>query len=106
MKQLWSIYRVLLRTKLLAQLQYRTALVLWLLDMILQPVIYLVVWSTEARAHGGTVDGYTPGTFAAYFIVLLLVNHLTDNWVYYEFQERVRSGLLSPMLLRPLHPIH
>ena len=106
MRRLWRIYRVLLKTRLLVHMQYRAVLALWLLDMILDPVIFLVVWSTEARANGGTLDGYTPGQFAAYFIVLLLVNHLTDNWVYYRFQERVREGQLSPVLLRPLHPIH
>ena len=106
MKRLWRVYRVLLRTKLLMQLQYRTAMALWMLYMVLNPLIYLVVWSTVARSNGGSLDGYTPGAFAAYFTVLLLVNHLTDNEVYYQFQERVREGLLSPMLLRPLHPIH
>lgn len=106
MKRLWRIYRVLLRTKLLLQLQYRAALVLWMLDMVLNPLIYLVVWSTVATSNGGSLDGYTPGAFAAYFIVLLLVNHLTDNWVYYEFQSRIREGQLSSLLLRPLHPIH
>ncbi len=106
MKRLWRVYRVLLRISLLRQLQYRAALALWMLDMVLNPMIYLVVWSTVATANGGSLDGYTPGAFAAYFIVLLLVNHLTDNWVYYEFQERVRQGLLSPLLLRPLHPLH
>ncbi len=106
MKRLWHIYRVLLRTSLLRQLQYRAALALWTLDMVLNPIISLVVWSTVATANGGSLDSYTPGAFAAYFIVLLLVNHLTDNWVYYEFQARVREGLLSSMLLRPLHPIH
>lgn len=106
MKRLWRIYRVLLRTKFLLQLQYRAALVLWMLDMVLNPLIYLVVWSTVASSNGGSLDGYSPGAFAAYFIVLLLVNHLTDNWAYYQFQERVREGLLSPLLLRPLHPIH
>lgn len=106
MTRLARIYRVLLRTRLLVHLQYRAALALWLLDMILDPLIYLVVWSSEARANGGVLDGYTPGNFAAYFIVLLLVNHLTDNWVYYSFQERIREGKLSAVLLRPLHPIH
>ena len=106
MKRLWRVYLVLLRISLLPQLQYRTALALWMLDMVLNPIIYLVVWSTVATSNGGSLDGYTPGAFAAYFIILLLVNHLTDNWVYYEFQERVRQGLLSPMLLRPLHPLH
>lgn len=106
MKRLWRIYGVLLRIKLLMQLQYRAALVLWMLDMVLNPLIYLIVWATVARSNGGSLDGYTPGAFAAYFIVLLLVNHLTDNWSYYQFQERIREGLLSPLLLRPLHPIH
>ena len=106
MTRLWRIYRVLLRTKMMIQLQYRATMVLWMLDMILNPLISLVVWSTVATSNGGSLDGYTPGAFAAYFIVLLLVNHLTDNEIYYNFQERVREGHLSPRLLLPLHPIH
>src|SRR5260221_7410985 len=101
-----GVYRAQLKTSFLMYLQYRASSVLWLLGMILEPVIYLVVWSTIARANGGAVDGYRAGDFAAYFLVLLLVNHLTDNWVYYEFEGRVRQGLLSPLLLRPIHPIH
>ncbi len=101
-----GVYRAHLKTSFLMYLQYRASSVLWLLDMVLGPVIYLVVWSTIARANGGVVDGYRAGDFAAYFLVLLLVNHLTDNWVYYEFEGRVRQGLLSPLLLRPIHPIH
>ena len=106
MKRLWRIYRASLRIKLLMQLQYRATMALWMLDMILNPLISLVVWSTVATSNGGSLDGYTPGAFAAYFITLLLVNHLTDNEVYYQFQARVREGLLSPRLLLPLHPIH
>src|SRR5260370_1444168 len=106
MKTLLAVYRAQIKTSFLMYLQYRAWSVLWLLDMVLEPVIYLVVWSTIARTNGGAVDGYRTGDFAAYFLVLLLVNHLTDNWVYYEFQERVRQGLLSPLLLRPIHPIH
>jgi len=106
MKTLLAVYRAQFKTSFLMYLQYRTSSVLWLLGMVLEPVIYLVVWSTIARANGGAVDGYGVGDFAAYFLVLSLVNHLTDNWVYYEFQERVRQGLLSALLLRPLHPIH
>ena len=106
MKTVLAIYRAQCKVAFLQQWQYRTSAVLWLVGMILEPVIYLVIWSTVAKSSGGEVDGYTIGNFAAYFIVLLLVNHLTDNWVYYEFQERVRQGLLSPLLLRPVHPIH
>jgi ABC-2 type transport system permease protein len=106
MRRLLAIYRAQFKVAILQQWQYRTSAILWQLGMILEPVIYLVIWSTIARLSGGEVDGYTEGNFAAYFLVLLLVNHLTDNWVYYEFQERVQQGLLSPLLLRPVHPIH
>jgi len=106
MRALLAVYRAQLKTSFLMYLQYRASSVLWLLGMILEPVIYLVVWSTIARANGWAVDGYGVGDFASYFLVLLLVNHLTDNWVYYEFEERVRQGLLSPLLLRPIHPIN
>ena len=34
-------------------------------DAVAEPVIYLVVWSTIARQQGGSIDGYTAGTFAA-----------------------------------------
>ena len=106
LKSLLAVYRAQFKTSFLIYLQYRTSSMLWLLGMVLEPVIYLVIWSTIASANGGAVDGYRVGDFAAYFLVLSLVNHLTDNWVYYEFQERVRQGLLSPLLLRPVHPIH
>ena len=44
--------------------------------------------------------------FAAYFIVLMLVDHVTYTWIMYEYEYRVREGMLSPALLRPVHPIH
>ena len=95
-----------IRAALLIQLQYRAAFAIWLLEMIIEPVVYLVVWSTVARARGGEVGGFSPEDFAAYFIVFMLVNHFTYSWTFYVFEERVRTGKLSFRLLRPLHPIH
>lgn len=106
MSRLAHVYRAQFKTTLAVQLQYRVSLVLWLVGMVMEPVVFLVVWSAVAQSQGGAVGGYTAGDFAAYFIVLMLVNHASDNWVYYEFEGRVRQGTLSPMLLRPLHPIH
>jgi ABC-2 type transport system permease protein len=88
------------------QLQYRVALVIWLIGMVLEPVIYLVIWSTVAQAGGGQVGGYSGADFAAYFIVMMLVNHFTFSWVMHDFEFRIRRGEFSPRLLRPLHPIH
>lgn len=106
MTALWGIYAAHLRTSLAEQFQYRGAVLIWLLGLVLQPVIYLTVWSTVAESSGGTVDGYTAQTFAAYFIVAMLVNHLTHTSVMWEFEGRVRHGAFSGLLLRPIHPVH
>jgi ABC-2 type transport system permease protein len=106
MRGLIEYYGAQLRTTIALQLQYRVSLVIWLLGSVLQPVIYLVVWTTVAEGGGGAVGGFTAGDFAAYFIALMVVDHLTFSWIFYEFEYRVRQGHLSPLLLRPVHPIH
>lgn len=106
MHALIEYYRTQFKTTIALQLQYRVSLVIWLIGTVLQPLIYLVVWSTVARSGGGEVGGFTAEDFAAYFIVLMLVDHLTFSWIFYEFEYRVRQGNLSPLLLRPIHPIH
>jgi ABC-2 type transport system permease protein len=88
------------------ELQYRVAMLIWLIGLIIEPVVYLVVWSTVARSGGGEVGGFAPADFAAYFIASMIVNHLTFTWHMWEYDYRMREGLLSPMLLRPFHPIH
>ena len=101
-----GLYVQQFRTSLASMLQYRASLVIWLIGHMVEPLIYLVVWSTVSRAHGGGVGGYETADFAAYFIVLMLVNHATYTWIMYEYEYRVRHGSLSFALLRPVHPIH
>jgi ABC-2 type transport system permease protein len=101
-----GLYAAQFRTSLATMFQYRASLVIWLISQVLDPLIYLIVWSTVAVASGGEVAGYTTGDFAAYFIVLLVVNHLTYTWIMWEYEYRVREGTLSAALLRPVHPIH
>jgi ABC-2 type transport system permease protein len=106
MGHLLAIYRANFRVTIATQLQYRASLLIWLLGTILEPTIYLVVWRTIARSGGGSVGGYSAGDFAAYFLVLMLVNHLTFSWIMWEYEYRIRQGQFSPLLLRPVHPIH
>ena len=106
MRGLGGIYIQQFKTTLASFIQYRAALVIWLIGHVLEPLIYLVVWSTVSRSSGGSVGGFTAADFAAYFIVLMLVNHLTYTWIMYEYEYRVRQGTLSADLLRPVHPIH
>ena len=106
MRALLDLYQAQFRTQIATQLQYRAALVIWLIGMVLEPVIYLVVWTTVARSGGSRVGGFAAADFAAYFIATMLINHLTFTWIFWEFEWRIRQGMLSPILLRPIHPIH
>ena len=90
----------------LSQIQYRVSNYFYMIGMVAEPVIYLVVWSTVARQQGGEVGGFTPGEFAAYYIVWTLVRNMNIALTPWAWEERVRSGELSGMLLRPVHPIH
>jgi ABC-2 type transport system permease protein len=105
-RRLAAAYGAYFRQAFAIQMQYRASLVIWLLGTVLRPVIYLVVWSAVARSTGGSTGGYTPQDFAAYYIILMVVDQLTFTWVMWEYDYRIRMGELSAMLLRPIHPVH
>jgi ABC-2 type transport system permease protein len=94
------------RTEIQSQFQYRVANYLWMLGMIAEPIIYLVVWTTIADEQGGQVGGVSTGQFAAYYIVWTLVRNMNIVFTPYGWEWRIREGLLSAALLRPLHPLH
>ena len=93
-----------LRVSMLVQTQYRANMAIWSMASILQIVVYLSVWRAVAEA-GGTTGGFTPSQFAGYFLMLLLVREFTYSWMPYMLADDVRSGKLSGLLMRPLHPI-
>jgi len=106
MKAMMDIYATQTKTAIAVEFQYRVSQLLWLVGMIAEPVIYLVVWTTVARAQGGSVGGYTAGEFAAYYIAWTLVRHMNIALTPYAFEQRIREGQLSAELLRPMHPFH
>lgn len=106
MRRLLKIWRAQSRNVLAIQLHYRIALVIWMIGLVLSPLVYLVVWTTVAHAKGGDVGTYSAHDFAAYFIVLMIVDHITFTWVIFNADFRIRQGALSPLLLRPVHPIN
>jgi ABC-2 type transport system permease protein len=106
MKALVELYTQQFKTTLAMMLQYRAALLIWMIGQVLEPLVYLIVWSVVSKSSGGSIGSYTTSDFAAYFIVLMLVNQFTYTWIMYEFEYRVREGILSFALLKPVHPIH
>lgn len=99
-------YIAKIKNSLLIRLQYPANLLIWALAGIMQPLILLMVWKTVSESTGGAVGGLSLGDFSAYFIVVLLVENLTFTWIFWEFEYRIRGGSFSPLLLRPIHPIH
>jgi viologen exporter family transport system permease protein len=101
-----DLYVTFFKVSILSNLQYRVANYFYMIGMIAEPIIYLVVWSTIARQQGGEVGGFTPGAFAAYYIVWTLVRQMNIIFTPYGWEERIRQGDLSVMLLQPVFPIH
>lgn len=106
MSWLLDVYRAYFRTSIAEQLQYRVAMLIWLIGMVIEPLMYLVIWTTVAAQQGGRVGTFTAGDFASYYIAMMLVNHATFSWIMWEYDYRIRTGEFSITLLKPIHPIH
>ena len=105
-RSMLSLYGGTIKTSIITGFQYRISAYFYMLGMLAEPVIYLVVWSTIATQQGGSVDGFTPADFAAYYIVWTLVRQMNITFTPFGWEERIREGQLAGQLLRPVHPIH
>lgn len=101
-----NVYRALFKVAMAIQIQYRVSAAIWMIGAIVQPAVYLIVWATVASEQGGSVNGLSVGDFAAYYLVLMFLEHLTFTWIMWEFDYIIREGLISARLLKPIHPIH
>lgn len=105
-RYLLAYYAAKFRTELALQFAYRGAIMIWLFSLSIQPLVSIVVWTTVAQSQGGSAGGFTAEEYAAYFLILMIVNQLTFMWHMWEMEWRVRTGFYSAILLRPMHPIH
>jgi ABC-2 type transport system permease protein len=101
-----DFYRTSMRTQIQTQFQYRAAMYMYTVGMVAEPTIYLLVWTTIARTHGGEVDGVTTGAFAAYYIVWSLVRMMNIVFTPFGWEWRIREGQFSGWLVKPMHPVH
>ena len=106
LRSLVDFYLTTMRTAVQQEFQYRAATYMYLLGMVAEPVIYLVVWTTIADQQGGSVQGFTAGYFAAYYIVWTLVRNMNIVFGAPYWEQRIREGDLAGALVRPLHPLH
>lgn len=101
-----DLYRTNMKIAIMEHFQYRAYHYFYMIGMVAEPVIYLVVWTTIARSHGGQVGGFTAGQFAAYYIVWTLVRNINIVLTPYAWEPMIQRGTFSAMLLRPINPIH
>lgn len=106
MRKLFGFYLTRMQIEVINRLQYQLDISLQLIGKFVEPVIYLVIWTTVARQSGGEVGGYTEAQFAGYYIVWTLVRTFTMGWSPWQMEWRIRRGDFNSLLLRPLHPIH
>lgn len=107
MRHLFKFYKAVFRIILARYMQYRTETLIWLVQLIIRPILFLVVWSAAARTTAdGELSGYRPSDIAAYFIIGMVVHHLVSAWPMVGWEERVKNGTLSYLLLRPVDVIH
>jgi ABC-2 type transport system permease protein len=104
LRALAGYYRERFGVAIAENLAYRGAVGIWIFTTAIQPLVFIVVWRTVAGS--GSTGGYTAAQFVAYFLVMMVVDHLTFIWHMFEFEWRIRTGAFSPPLLRPVHPIH
>ena len=105
-RRLVEYYKSQLAIDISLNIAYRGATAIWTFSSIMQPLVSMVVWRTVAGSEGGSAGGLTANEYTAYFIMVLLVSNMTFIWHMWEFEWRIRTGAFSPLLLRPIHPIH
>lgn len=97
-------FKAYFRMAMASMVQYRTAMAIWALWGLVNPLISLAVWT--AAAGGSRIGNYNSQDFATYFLVLMVVDHICMSWDTFDFSYQVRNGTLSAALLRPIHPVN
>lgn len=95
-------FPALLRVAWADMVAYRAEIVIWFLTGSL-PIIMMLVW--DRVAEDGSVGRFDQQGFAGYFTATLVCRQLTGSWVVWEINQWIRTGSLSPALLKPLNPL-
>lgn len=106
MRHALRAFMAFLRSGISLMLQYRGEILLWAIWGLVNPAVLYAMWTAAAASNaGGMVAGFDRGDIAAYYFIIMIVGHVTAAWDTYEMGYFVRTGKLSPLLLRPVLPI-
>lgn len=106
MANLLKIYYEQFKVEVALKMQYRAATLLNMMQMAVEPIVYLVVWRSVSAVQGGAVEGFTANDFATYYLIFTFQR----QWVAAVWPGmiawRIREGTLTGQLMRPINPIH
>jgi ABC-2 type transport system permease protein len=95
-----------LRASIATMLQYRGEMVLWAIWGVVYPAVAMAMWAAAVSGSpAGNIHGMDARDFAAYFLFMMVVGHVTTAWDIFEMGWMVRTGAMSPRLLQPVLPI-
>jgi ABC-2 type transport system permease protein len=97
-----AIAMALLRLGFAESLAYRVELFLWVLSTTM-PFVMMALFT--AVASDKPMVGFGPSRIVTYFLVALVVRHLTSSWSAWELARDIRQGTLSLKLMHPVHPL-
>jgi ABC-2 type transport system permease protein len=69
------------------------------------PAVAMAMWSAAVSGADGDIQGMDGRDFAAYFLLTMVVGHVSSAWDIFEMGYQVRTGAMSPRLLQPLLPV-
>lgn len=95
-------YPAMLRTGFAYMSAYRAEVVIWILSTTM-PLIMYAMWASIARE--APVGRFDEAAFASYFLAMLIVRQLSSAYIVWELNDLIRTGRLSMLLLRPVHPL-
>lgn len=95
-------FPALLKIGLAEMVAYRVELVIWALTALM-PVLMLFIW--DRVVEGAPIGRYDRNAIAGYFAGTLIVRQLTTAWVVWDLNEQIRTGSISPALLKPMSPL-
>ena len=90
----------LIRATWFSWLQHRGFFFILAFLWMIPPLVALFVWM--AAAGDGRIGGLDRGGFAAYYLVLILVNQLTYSQANWTVGDEIRYGGLNVWLQRPI----
>jgi ABC-2 type transport system permease protein len=94
----------LARANVMMTLEWRTGVLILMLNSVAGPTVSLLVWLTVREYAAGALPLDRP-QLVTYFLLMSVVSMLTDTWAGQYVAADIRHGSLSKALMRPAPPI-